>query len=72
MSATDGTMPMGVETPSASPSTRPTIHLSTRLFSPKPGHRNRPSPPRRNQLTKKIFGSLDSSAFLPRSIQCWQ
>jgi hypothetical protein len=43
--------------------------LSTRLFSPKPGHRKRPSPPRRNQLTKKIFGSFEESAFLPRSVQ---
>ena len=63
-------MPIGVVLPPAFCSMRSTIHFSTRLFSPKPGHRKRPSSPRRNQLTKKIFGILDSSAFLPMSIQC--
>ena len=33
------------------PSMRSTTHLSTRLFSPKPGHRKPPSSSRRNQLT---------------------
>ena len=31
---------------------------STRLFSPKPGHRNEPSSPLRNQLTQNSFGQL--------------
>ena len=43
---------------SALPSTRSSIHSSTRRLSPKPGHRNRPSSSLRNQLTWKIFGSL--------------
>ena len=34
--------PIGVSTASASPSQRRKIHASTRLFSPKPGHRNLP------------------------------
>ena len=46
-----GTWPIGVSTASAWPSMRSTIHLSTRLFSPKPGHRKPPSSSRRNQLT---------------------
>ena len=33
------------------PSSRSTTHLSTREFSPKPGHRKPPSSSRRNQLT---------------------
>ena len=36
--------------------TRPTIHFSTRMFSPKPGQRNLPSASRRNQFTLKIRG----------------
>ncbi|COX54122.1 Uncharacterised protein [Mycobacterium tuberculosis] len=65
-------MPIGVVAPPALCSMRSTIHFSTRLFSPKPGHRKRPSSPRRNQLTKNTLGSLDSSACLPRLIQCWK
>ena len=65
-------MPIGVLLPSAVCSMRSMAHLSTRLFSPKPGHRNRPSSPRRNQLTKNTFGNLDSSACLPMLIQCWK
>src|SRR2546422_6298307 len=38
-----GTQPIGVSVASARPWTRSTTHLSTRLFSPKPGQRNRPS-----------------------------
>ena len=37
-------------------------HSSTRLFSPKPGHRNVPSASLRNQFTWKIRGSLSASA----------
>jgi hypothetical protein len=33
---------------------RSMIHLSTRMFSPKPGQRNFPSAPLRNQFTLKI------------------
>src|SRR5271165_4533646 len=40
------------------PCTRSTIHLSTRIFWPKPGQRNLPSSSRRNQLTRKIRGGL--------------
>ncbi|SKS13309.1 Uncharacterised protein [Mycobacteroides abscessus subsp. abscessus] len=68
-SSTPGTVPIGVDTPLARCSIRSTIHLSTRLFSPKPGHRKRPSSPRRNQLTKNTLGSFDSSACLPTLIQ---
>jgi hypothetical protein len=35
------------------PSQRSMIHFSTRMFSPKPGHRNFPSAPLRNQFTLK-------------------
>ncbi len=35
---------------------RSTIHFSTRMFSPKPGQRNLPSLPFRNQFTWKILG----------------
>ena len=41
-----------------SPSRRPTIHSSTREFSPNPGQRNEPSAPLRNQFTWKIFGAF--------------
>ena len=51
-----GTRPIGVSTVSPSPSQRRKTHSSTRLFSPKPGHRNLPSSSLRNQLTKKIRG----------------
>jgi hypothetical protein len=60
---------LGVSTASASPSRRSTTHLSTRLLSPKPGHRNLPSSSLRNQLTWKIFGSLVAVA-CPMSSQC--
>ena len=56
-----GTSPTGVSIASASPSQRRKIHASTRLFSPKPGHRNLPSSSLRNQLTLKIFGSFAAS-----------
>jgi hypothetical protein len=42
---------MGVLRPSAVPSIRSTIHLSTRLFSPNPGHSHLPASSLRNQLT---------------------
>ena len=45
-------------TASALPSRRSTIHLSTRLFSPKPGQMNLPSSSLRNQLTKKMLRQL--------------
>ncbi len=51
-----GTQPMGVSAAFPLPSTRSRIHFSTRTFSPKPGHRNFPSAPLRNQFTWKIFG----------------
>ena len=56
-----GSLPIGVSTASAVPFTRSNTHLSTRLFSPKPGHRKRPSSSRRNQLTKKILGRFAGS-----------
>ena len=59
-----GSRPIGVSTASASPLTRSNTHFRTRLFSPKPGHRKRPSSSRRNQLTKKIFGRLAVSVRL--------
>ena len=40
------------------PSQRSRIHFSTRMLSPKPGHRNLPSAPVRNQLTRKILRRL--------------
>ena len=40
------------------PFTRSIIHSSTRRFCPKPGHRNLPSAPVRNQLTWKMAGGL--------------
>ena len=44
--------PIGVSTASAAPSQRRKTHSSTRAFSPKPGHRKRPSSRSlRNQLT---------------------
>ena len=46
-----GTWPIGVSTAAAWPSMRSMTHFSTRLFSPKPGHRKPPSSLRRNQLT---------------------
>src|SRR5690242_7820821 len=46
-----GTCPIGVSIAEPVPSRRSTTHLSTREFSPNPGHRNRPSSPRRNQFT---------------------
>ena len=39
---------------------RSMIHLSTRMFSPKPGQRNLPSSPLRNQFTRKICGGSAS------------
>ena len=47
---------MGVSLPWARPRTRSTIHLRTRMFSPKPGQRNLPSASLRNQLTWKMRG----------------
>ena len=52
-----GTRPIGVSSASAWSSQRSKTHASTRLFSPKPGHRKWPSSSLRNQLTMKIFGS---------------
>ena len=43
--------PIGVETASAVPDSRSTIHFSTRMFSPKPGQTNFPCAFLRNQLT---------------------
>jgi hypothetical protein len=48
----------GVSWPPTRPRARSTIHLSTRMFSPKPGQRNLPSLSLRNQFTKKIFGGF--------------
>ena len=62
-----GTWPAGVSTASALPSQRRKIQASTRLFSPKPGHRNLPSASLRNQLTLKSFGSFDGVARSPIS-----
>ncbi len=45
--------------PSARPRARSTIHLSTRMFSPKPGQRNLPSASLRNQFTWKMRGVSD-------------
>ena len=67
MASTDGSRPMGVSTAPPVPSTRSTTHLSTRLFSPKPGHRNDPSSPLRNQLTQNSLGSFAGSAASRRS-----
>src|SRR5438045_3224743 len=39
-------------------SQRSMIHFSTRILSPKPGHKNFPSSPLRNQLTLKMSGGL--------------
>ncbi len=36
------------------------IHATTREFSPNPGHRNRPSSPRRNQFTPNTAGGCDN------------
>ena len=47
-----------VSTAPSLPTQRPTIHSRTRMLSPKPGHRNLPSAPLRNQLTWKTFGSF--------------
>ena len=65
-----GTRPIGVVMPSPWPSTSSMIHLSTRLLSPKPGQRNVPSSPLRNQFTQYSFGSLAGSADSPISSQC--
>src|SRR5271157_353014 len=63
-----GTKPISVSRASPCPSMRSRIHFSTRTFSPKPGHRNLPSAPRRNQFTWKIFGGLGMR--FPISSQC--
>ena len=47
---------------SARPWTRSTIHLSTRMFSEKPGQRNLPSSSLRNQLTWKMRGVVRADA----------
>jgi hypothetical protein len=65
-----GTRPMAVSTASPSPFTRSTIHFSTRLLSPKPGQRNLPSAPLRNQFTQNSLGSFDASVFSPICSQC--
>ena len=39
-----GMMPIGVSMPAARPATRSKTHSRTRLFSPYPGHSQRPSP----------------------------
>ena len=59
--ASAGSRPIGVVTASAVPSRRRMIHSSTRALSPKPGHRNDPSSPFRNQLTWKIAGAFSPS-----------
>src|SRR5215469_8769600 len=46
------------------------IHLSTRMFSPKPGQRNWPFTPLRNQFTLKISGGFVRR--FPMSSQCWK
>ena len=46
-----GSSPMAVSRAPAVPSQRSKIHLSTRLFSPKPGQRQLPSSLLRNQFT---------------------
>ncbi len=53
-----GIQPSGLSTPTARPLARSTIHWSTRMFSPNPGHTKLPSVSRRNQLTEKIRGGL--------------
>ena len=70
MASAVGTRPMAVSTASAVPSRRSTTHLSTRLLSPKPGHRNLPSSPLRNQLTQNSLGSFEASVAWPISSQC--
>ena len=60
-----GRYPIAVSTALAVPVMRSNTHLSTRLFSPYPGHRKRPSSSRRNQLTKKIFGRFSAVDCLP-------
>ena len=47
-----GIRPIGLAAAWASPESRSMIHFRTRLFSPKPGHKNLPDSSLRNQLTK--------------------
>ena len=47
-----GILPIGLTAAWASPESRSMIHFRTRLFSPKPGHKNLPDSSLRNQLTK--------------------
>ena len=68
MSEGSGRLPTGVSTAWAWPVTRLSIHSSTRMLSPKPGHMNLPSASLRNQLTWKIFGSFAPS--LSKDSQC--
>src|SRR5881275_655113 len=51
-------------------SQRSMIHLSTRIFSPKPGQRNWPFTPLRNQFTLKMSGGFVRR--FPMSSQCWE
>ena len=50
-SPTGGSRPIGVSRAAPRPAQRANTHASTREFSPKPGHRKRPSSSLRNQLT---------------------
>ncbi len=52
----------------ACPRQRPTIQLSTRMFSPNPGQTNLPVASLRNQLTWKMCGG--HFTFLPTASQC--
>ena len=47
---------MGVSSAFPTSLQRSITHCSTRMFSPNPGHRNRPLLARRNQFTRKTFG----------------
>ena len=51
-----GIQPIGVSLARLPPLARSTIHLSTRMFSEKPGHMNLPSLSLRNQFTWKMRG----------------
>src|SRR4030095_8024455 len=55
-----GIQPMGLSTDEAQPLILCTIHLSTRMFSPKPGHKN-PSLFFLNQFTPNMRGALERS-----------
>src|SRR5690606_15585574 len=61
-SSYSGTMPNRLSRPRACPSIRRTIHPSTRMFSPNPGHRKRPESSFWNQFTQSIGGSVAPAA----------